>query len=95
VAPGDWLQNALRPVIRYALGASPFSVTGVAMVVGHSQSEPPLVAMTMPSPAMRRSTPSASGAPARRRKTCSRVRYWCMAWASPVAPSWRASSAWA
>ena len=66
VAPGDWLQNTLRPVIRYAPGASPFSVT-VAMVVGHSQSEPPLVAMTMPSPAMRRSTPSASGAPARRR----------------------------
>jgi hypothetical protein len=59
VAPGDWLQNTLRPVTRNPPSA------GTAFVVGHSQSEPPLVAITMPSSATRRSTPAASGAPLR------------------------------
>jgi hypothetical protein len=38
------------------------------MVVGHTQSEPPLIAMTRPSSATRRSTPAASGAPRRHRQ---------------------------
>lgn len=60
-ALGDWLQNILRPLTRNV------APSAIAVVAGQSQSEPPLVAMTMPSLAMRRSTPSASGAPARRR----------------------------
>jgi hypothetical protein len=89
VAPGDWLQKAFRPDTR---STSPSST---AVVVGHSQSEPPLVAITMPSSATRRRTASASGAPARYRNACIAVRYRCMVTASAVAPSWRASSAWA
>jgi hypothetical protein len=87
VASGDWLQNDLRPLTRNV----PSSAT--AVVVGHSQSEPPLVAITSSSSATRRSTAAASGAPMRCRNAWVSVRYWCIAAASAVAPSCRASSA--
>ena len=46
----------------------------IFVVDGHTQSEPPLVAITSRSAAILRSTPSASGAPRRRRQHCTSVR---------------------
>ena len=44
VASGDWLQNALRPLTRKP--SVLLLRAGTATAVGHSQSDPPLVAMS-------------------------------------------------